>query len=55
MGFALSKGPHLHRAYVIGGSIFFSTAVFEIKLYHPSCISVVFYKLDVSAYDYSLR
>ena len=26
---ALSKRPHLHRAYVIGGSIFFWLAVFQ--------------------------
>ena len=27
VGFALSKWPHLHRAYVISGCIFFATAV----------------------------
>ena len=27
MGFALSKWPHLHRAYVISGCIFFTAAV----------------------------
>ena len=27
VGFALSKWPHLHRAYVISGCIFFTTAV----------------------------
>ena len=31
VGFALSKWPHLHRAYVISGCIFFATA---LHLYH---------------------
>ena len=35
VGFALSKWPHLHRAYVISGCIFFTAAVCNLGSKYP--------------------
>ena len=48
VGFALSKWPHLHRAYVISGCIFFATAV----QYFIQRFSLV--GMDVAAFLYCI-